>query len=477
MHLSKYAHNLTFILKSLLAPLGLQRIYKCNISKQNLSDMMMRITIDRERHNDFYEEIFIRDINVFKLNVLFLQRLRRYGFITFIVSISVTIVQFLFYILDFFKFIISGFSTYYCMQQLHSPSEDENKVYFYSFGRKRAQIYRGVSNISVSDVLVDLKKHHDYNVIHKLKFNYFYVLKFAHLKLQFYYINTNAFRHCIASYILYQRFFKADTPVEGTKAFSREGTTANSKVFLQAAKDYGLKACVIYTTAVLDDNIIVPSAADQVYTLSNYKMPQIAPAQQAITLGDQPFIPWRKIAKIQKSEPVFGLLAGNDWERWPEQAVLDEKILEQVLQIKNAQIMLRPHPQELLRSHRVRYYEMLESKYKGVQLSTEPMEEFLERITVLLSYCKSSVVQDAIICRIPVLEISLESYFTNFELEGLSNSLHYRCSSFADIPSHCENLIKLRNSKLGHIDWNLAIEKLGFDPSTRSNLSKFILQR
>ena len=475
MKMNESFRKIIFFIKSLIVPLGLQRIYKCNTSKQDLSEMMEKISSELVKSENIYAQIFVRNITYHKLNRFHLQNLRAGNLTQKLVSTVVSIIQFLFYILDFSKFIISGFSTFYCMQQIHSSSRNSQKAYFYSFGRKRAQFYRELPELVVGDVLVDIRKHNGYSITHKLKFNHFYIIKYARLKLEFYYVNSNAFRYCIASYILYQRFFETESPIKGTKAFSREGTTPNSKVFLQAAKDYGLKPCVMYTTTVLNDSIIIPGMAENIYTLSKFKIPKHNANQQIINLGDQPFIPWREIAALEKSELIIGVLMGNDWDRWPEQNVLDEGILEKLLQFHNVKILVRPHPQEFSRRHRNQYYEELVSKHKGAELSSEPVEDFLRKITILITYCRSSVVLDAMICRIPVVEISPENFFPNFELDGLSKVLHRRCSSFGEIRSNCEALIHERNSELSQSDWELVIEKLGFLPDSRVDLSRYII--
>ena len=98
------------------------------------------------------------------------------------------------------------------------------------------------------------------------------------------------------------------------------------------------------------------------------------------------------------------MLVGDEIYRYERQAAIDRLMLDLMKDLRVKKCILRPHPQEMTRPNRVSYYEMLRDEYDFIEISNEPDPlVFLEKISLVVSYVESTLVQEALLCNRPVL--------------------------------------------------------------------------
>ena len=100
--------------------------------------------------------------------------------------------------------------------------------------------------------------------------------------------------------------------------------------------------------------------------------------------GAKAALKWREIGASSPIRKVIGVLLGDEFNRWAEQEIVDKTILEKLKSMGCDLCLARPHPQELTRPVRVKYYNKLVKQYPFLRLEVGEPEKFLSDISVLI---------------------------------------------------------------------------------------------
>jgi hypothetical protein len=298
------------------------------------------------------------------------------------------------------------------------------------------------------------------------------------LKYRFSYINSDTIILAVASKILFERGFeKLSTKKKNAGVFSREGITFQAKMFLYTAGRAGFLRNVLHNLPVITPNVLFPRECDNLVLISDVLPYYAHKTTNVIVLKDNPYLQWREVARKPPMKRVVGLLFGDDWNRWVEQEILDREILEKLKDLGCTLCLGRPHPQELTRPERVRYYNDLVEDYPFLKLELGETKKFLTDISLLIVYTKSTMVQEAMLCSRPIIEYRAERDFSpNQDVLTLSNNLGASISDSNSLEDEMHNCYSRSNKRLELI-WKGFLKNLEISITSKLNINNIFDQQ
>jgi hypothetical protein len=225
---------------------------------------------------------------------------------------------------------------------------------------------------------------------------------------------------------------------------------------------YEIKRNIIYSNIVLPDSMIFPNDSDSILVTSTASKSVANSYKKNITyLNGNPFINWKKISSYNNNNTV-GLLLGDELNRWKEQDSIDIQILEE-LKILDCKICIgKPHPQELNIPHRLSYYKNLVKKFPFLSLDTGDSQAFLKKVDIVISYAKSTLVEESLLCKKLVIEYRTEpNYSPNKKIIGLAKNLGFSIYSNSNFKDTYLEILSIENSKKDEA-WNSFLRVINY---------------
>ena len=347
------------------------------------------------------------------------------------------------------------------------------KIFVYTNGASRADVLNSNGKFHQVDFLITKNPPRNYRVSNKVRISGVMLMKIVYLKLKYHYVLGDTVIRTVVAELLFRNAM-ADIILDGYYygAFSREAWTPVSRVFLKQAKVNGISTTVFYTRAVAFECMYVPKKIDNLLICCEKSIPEFHEATSIVRIYDYPFLNWRKISSNLPREFCIGLLLSDEYDRWGEQDMIDKDILDALSQLGNVKCIGRPHPQELSRAHRRAYYEELTDKYPFLEIDIGNPEIFLSKINMLISYAKSSMVQEAVMCKRFVIEYAPDPTFSpNERVIALSAKMAVSCSSIEKLLSLLKDYPS--SSKL-QSRWEEAMKIYGLKSNQKNTLEQCI---
>lgn len=418
----------------------------------------------------YWDNIFVTSKHYFLMDKYILDSLKSSSLKWLLRFILIRLLRLIWLFADLIKIIMCRHHTYYCSTRSTGNINSNQVIFIYSNNVKRGDVLNNDQEFLQHDLLVSKDIQPDYNILCSSKINLKTKAECLKIKIKYPYCNSDLIIDTFIGKTLLQKALRIlAKKTNQNSAFSREGWTPISRIFLAAAREEQISSVIFYTRPIMHEFMYVPHKISTLLMPSKKSSPKYPFNAFERFLGDLPFLPWRRIAKTQYKNNTIGLLMGDEFNRYDDQRYHDRKILDVLSGIEGITCIGRPHPQEMTRPHRAAYYHDLSKEYPFLKIETMKPEDFLSDICMLITYAKSSMIQESILCKRPVIECVETSTFSPNELViKKANGLASTCC----LPNELEKLIVnnlLEDDKKLLLSWNLFISKLGFNTDKDDN--------
>jgi hypothetical protein len=433
-------------------------------SKNIINDISKSIS---KKNRDKWSEIFIRNkqMHIYdkKLSVFFFKRFNSYK-VFFILRFFLRKIHFIFDFINFFNF-KTNFELY---QKTNFITKNYPNYITFTNNIERMRMYNKFE-INTYELMVSKKPIDGFKKVSKFKFGIFAILECIYLKFRFSYISVSQIMQCYASLKLFQLgSLKLNEKYNIDGALLREGTSALSKTFLFSFKNYNFKKLIFYPALAPVNSYILPKNINGIIFSSKYIASKInlPPDIKRYVFEDYPVFDWRKISKKNKHHDIrIGVLMGDGHNRYSFQKYCDDVILDLLKNVKIHNVILKTHPQENIKFYRHEYNEDIKRKFSNVSFDKGEIFNFFEKIDVLITYTKSLAVQEAVLSKIPVIEVVTDkNIILNEEISLIGKSMLQQIliEDFNEI----NFFKKIKNAQKNlEIDWLNFINNLHFDVS------------
>ena len=414
--------------------------------------------------DNFWDNVFLTSKHYFLMDKYILNGLRTLSFSWLLHYVFMKTLRLIFLFVDFIRIITCKHYTFYCSVRSTGNANSSRVLFLYSKNTARGDIINNDQNFFQHNLLVSRHIEPNYNILCSRKLNLRIKLECLKLKLRFPYCSSDLiFETFVGRALLLEAFRSIAKKSDYNAAFSREAWTPISRIFLAAATEEKINSVVFYTRPIMYECMYVPRNIKTLLLPSKTSSPKYPFDANKQYLEEYPFFHWRHIAMSPFKNNTVGLLMGDEFNRWVDQKHHDEKILDVLSGIDGITCLGRPHPQEMMRPHRVAYYENLTAKYPFLRIEVGKPEVFLTDISILITYAKSSMIQEAVLCKRSVIECVESSTFSpNATVIEKTAGMAVSCCEPNDLEKLvAENL--LVDGKKQSLRWQLCLSQFGFN--------------
>lgn len=456
--------NIIIFIKCVLKPIGFYEFSSQPLSKFE-SNKIQSCVLKYLHGKNFtkWEEIFKRNYELYLYDKYFLKSLRKSSFFWKFYYLLSKIAKFLYFIFDLIRIIFMFNRRYYLYLNKASDNSQTNRAINFSNNIERAKNKFFFDQKNTLDMFIQNDKIEKKNLISFYKISLSGLFDIIKLKFKFYFVHGHILADTYAGGRLFEHgFAKLDLHKDKDQCFIREGTSPISKIFLYEIGKYKIKRNIIYSNIVLPDSMIFPNDSDSILVTSTASKSVANSYKKNITyLNGNPFINWKKISSYNNNNTV-GLLLGDELNRWKEQDSIDIEILEE-LKILDCKICIgKPHPQELNIPHRLNYYKNLVKKFPFLSLDTGDSQAFLKKVDIVISYAKSTLVEESLLCKKLVIEYRTEpNYSPNKKIIGLAKNLGFSIYSNSNFKDTYLEILSIENSKKDEA-WNSFLRVINY---------------
>lgn len=338
-------------------------------------------------------------------------------------------------IYDLLGFVMVSFffhKNYFFQLSTNNNLECDKILVSHTNNKVREQKFKSNNKFMINDYLIDTKHINGYEIISTKKISLSMIFQCIYLKLQFLFLKPNdIFKVLVAKYFFDQEFKKKHQHRKIVGALLREGPTTTSRVIIEYCNKYNIKCCVYYTQLILPTQDLpqielVPTQASKFVLNSDRYIPEgINKGHEVHYLNAYPYENWKTAAENIPKNIVIGVQLGDDWYRWLQQSTIDRNIFNSLKDMGINKCLARPHPYELTIPERIDYYKKLIEDFPFIELDTNTNHEtFLEKISMLISYVPSTLVQQAILYKRQVIIYNRdENYRANSSAIDASHGL------------------------------------------------------
>ena len=426
-------------------------------------------------YKDRWEDVFLTSSHYYLLDKRILDEMRWHSWIWTMRYFFIKALKCLWFIFDLLRILLALYRPYYCYVRTTGNRDSNLVIFLHTNNAVRNDVLNRNQKLLQHDFLISKQAADSSGPVGSCRLNISVVLDCLRLKFKFHYCTSDAiFEVLVGRQLFSQAMNKIIDYSNYNVAFSREAWTPLSRVFLDAASVNRMRSVVFYTRAVVHEYMYVPRKVDTLLLLSEKSLPKYPYEAQMLYLADNPFLPWRKIATSSADSNTVGLLLGDEYNRWADQENHDHKILEALSAIEGITCLGRPHPQEMTRPHRVQYYKKLCANYPFLKLEVADPEIFLTSISLLITYAKSSMVEEALMCKRPVIEcVESSSFSPNFAAIQRSSGLGVTCSQVVELKALLSKFERISDDSL-RIMWENFVSRLGFSEAGAGDTGRAI---
>lgn len=304
-----------------------------------------------------------------------------------------------------------------------------------------------------------------YELLEEMELDIFSLITVVALKIRFFYVPLSAVVEATFGSILFARQFESRTKAHAARncAIVREGPTVLNRTFLTSAKHVGIDCVTWYPGLVVSDYAApFPTKKVVVTSLEGLSPSKRQANVEFLPLNGYPYLQWQAIARLYNKPYDIGFLLGDEIGRHKFQSQMENAVLS-TLGESGWSCLIRIHPQEAARESRRAYYEGLLERYPNATLdqSSGP-EGFFSKVNILITYSRTTMVGEALLCKIPVIVIKAPSSDINEQEINLAGPLAVSCHSVHDLSSSVNELFS-RPISINEFYWDRFLKSAGLN--------------
>jgi UDP-N-acetylglucosamine:LPS N-acetylglucosamine transferase len=378
----------------------------------------------------------------------------------------ILILRRLYYFLDSLKLLFFCHKKYYLLQNISGNIESTKVIITMTKNKQREKNLSDSKNFKIIDLLVSNNLVNGYAKIDCIKIGLKTRLKCFLFKIRYPFIESSFIIEFNASKILFEKKLSTlKLESVDVQVFIREGIAHATRALMQSAKDLSISCIVYYQRIILGNTTFIPRESSKIILISQKGLPEhfITHNAEVVYLNDNPYISWRNLSATRQNKNTYGLLAGDENSRYLQQNIIDKKILDLISKEVMPKCIIRPHPQEMTKPHRVEYYQSLITNYDFVEINTNPSaDDFLEQVDFVITYVNSTLVDEALLCKRPVIVVKKESETVNQKTLNFASDFCFVVDTNSELQSAFHSCSLMSESELDYA-WNLFLEELNFN--------------
>jgi transcription antitermination factor NusG len=318
----------------------------------------------------------------------------------------------------------------------------------------------------------------NYNEIDSIRIGLKTRLKCFFFKIKHPYIESSLIIEFYASKIIFTKKLKLlKIEPKNSQVFIREGIAQVTRSLMQCARELAIPTVTYYQRIILGNITFVPRETSKVIVITKKGLPDnfITYDAEIISLNDNPYISWRHLSAERPNQNIYGLLVGDENSRYLQQKKIDQKILERISKQHKPKCIIRPHPQEMSKPHRVEYYESLARIYNFVEIDTSSSaEDFIENVDIVITYVNSTLVDEALLCKRPVIVVKKESETVNQKTIDIASDFCCVVDSEDSFRLALNLFSSMSISQLDSI-WNKVLDSLDFKENSIVDIDNLLM--
>ena len=371
---------------------------------------------------------------------------------------------------------------YFFQLSTNNNVDCKKKLATYSKNKAREKVFESNKKFMINDYLIDTKHIDDYEIVSAKRITLSMIFQCIYLKLQFFFISPNdIFEVLIAEDFFDKEFKNKHKHRKIVGALLREGPTTISRVIIELCNKYNIKSCVYYTQLILPTQDLpqielAPTETSKFILNSDRFIPEgINQGHEVYYLNDYPYEDWSNAAKDLPENTVIGVQLGDDWYRWLQQSAIDRNIFNSLKDIGIKKCLARPHPYELTMPDRINYYKKLIEDFPFIELDVNNTHEnFLQKISMLITYVPSTLVQQALLYKRQVIVYKRDENFrANSSAIDVSHGLVKSVLGQSQLSEAIFEFSSMKNQQRDKI-WMKFLNELNIDISKQTTINDIL---
>lgn len=374
----------------------------------------------------------------------------------------------IFSLVDLCRYGFSPISRHYRLYRRDFGNPDSAKTFIvYTGGQARTNLYRRVQYFHVIDVLLSLRPPvDDYREQRHIRLTRRHWWAVIGLKLAYPYVDCRTIEHTLVGGDAFADLF-VDLQDERRelRTLLREGPTPINRMLLEKSAQAGIASITLYTNSiVLPQN--APARTDLVITNSrsggSYLFESAPPERTIVSVGDNPHIDWRSLARRKPDMPTIGFLPDQGYFFYAAKCDLDLKILAALQRFPNLSCRVRPHPQDYVIHENLDYYQRMVASRRGLLLDDSmDIDAFLDQVSLVIVTGNSTTAEVAVLCKKPLIVVGEASTPVNQALIERAPGMTWNCSGVTDTVAAIKAAFAMKNEDLDSA-WQNFLEEIGF---------------
>ena len=396
-----------------------------------------------------------------------LEEHQRHGFLGYIdYSINLFFRVFLFPVFDSVFYILKGMKrSYYVHHKVFGNVKSKNCIIIYTKGKNRENLYSESRYYKIVDLVVSntLILGRENQIGHQ-QTCWATIFKVIALKFQFPYVKATILEtNLIAENLFLKVLIQLKSEMAQVNVLVREGATPINRTLTEVAHELEIKTTTLFTNSffapdfpIYTNRVVVPMSCSIKPTQHNMKSFSIT------SLGDNPFIKWRNLATGKNKKCMVGIIPETGFFGYEEKVLMDCCMFDGLGINSSVLGLLRVHPMERENRSAMRYYRKLISQTPNITLDDSvDIEDFLQKVSVVVTNSESSTVEQALTCGRPVVIVKGENSNINDAISLFASGLVSTCSRPEDVDLAVKHYMEMECLEIRKM-WECFILKMGF---------------
>jgi len=449
-------------------PFGFLQYLKKTLSDSTISEIRHKSQLESQRRTKNKIQRIYQWLVFYKLldSALLKYHLQQglLGYFDYLVNLVMRVC--LFPLLDSVFYILKGINrSYYLHHEILGNTKSKKCIIIYTKGKNRENLYSESRKYKIVDLLINNKAFlGKVNAIGHQKTRCSTIVRVLASKFQFPYVKATILEANLMAEILFsQVLIKLKKEMSEVNVLVREGATPINRTLTESAHNIGIRTTTVFTNSFFSADF--PIYTNGVVVPMTYSLDSALHKKRSfsvISLGDNPFIKWRNLADDRKKKSMVGIIPDSGFFGYEEKLLTDRCMFEALAEDHCSPCLLRVHPQEMGDITAMRYYRELTFRAKNFTLDdSSDIQDFLKKVSVVVTNSESSTVEQALICGRPVIIVKGEGSNINKAISLYAEGLVSTCSKPEEVVAALKRYMEMDCLEIRKM-WEYFIDKMGF---------------
>jgi hypothetical protein len=387
--------------------------------------------------------------------------LKKRGDIKFYDVLIIKLIRLIISIIDFSKGVkMFLFSTFYLSSEKIENNNENSLIITYTNNHLRQKHVNGNAKHNIIDLIIKNNIKSSYKQIDgHIKISFPIFIDYIIIKYKYPYLKSYQIYEVLVGKILFEEFLKKNIHKYKFYTLIQENTTPINKTLVSVSSNMSIKTTTYYTNSLLHDPL---SNGINIFTdncIIPFKSPSLKfnfpiKSGKLISLNGNPFIKWNQVLNqnLNNRTRKIGIIPDINDKYHVRKKLLADKIYETLSLIDDIEIYVRPHPQTLNSKTHKAHYKSLKNKYRNLSISNDSdIDKFLSEISFIIIDTGSTVVEQALLCGVPVIIVEDNYEILNEHVRKYAGEYIKVCKTKNEIQLAVNELLNISKDEIAHL--------------------------